>query len=126
MRDLSDTYYVVIHTHYTISLAAAFVTFAAIYLLIETIFDIRFRRWLSWGQFALMLLGTSMIFAPTLFLRLGAMPSRYNDQEPAFAFWSNVSTAGYSVTWASVVLFLALIVDIVVRRPQRKPRSDID
>jgi cytochrome c oxidase subunit 1 len=117
---VSDTYYLVVHAHYVVSLATAFGVFAVVYGTMETILDLRFRRLLGWSQFALMVLGASLIFAPSLLLRLNALPSRYEDQEPTFAMFNGISMVGYAMTLGSVVLFVAVIADIVVRRLQRK------
>ena len=116
----ADTYYVVAHAHYVVSVAAAFAIFAIAYFVINTTVEGGFRRLLRWGHFALMLLGASLIVAPSIFLRLNAMPDRYADPERALAMWSGASTVGYVLTLVSLFLFVGLLAATLVQRLRRK------
>jgi heme/copper-type cytochrome/quinol oxidase subunit 1 len=73
-----------------------------------------------------MLLGASLIVAPSLFLRLKSMPSRYDDPETTFILCNRVSTVGYLMTLVSVLVFVALIADSLTRFFRQRRRSGID
>ena len=117
---IADTYYVVAHANYVVSVAAAFAIFAIAYFVINTTVEGGFRRLLRWGHFTLMLLGASLIVAPSIFLRLNAMPARYADPERALEMWSGASTVGYDLMSVSLFLFVGLLVATLVQRLGRK------
>jgi cytochrome c oxidase subunit 1 len=112
----SGTYYVVAHVHYGISLAITFAIIAFVYLLLDFVFKLRYRRALGWGHFGLMATGTLLISAPSLFLRSTGTPVRTLDPQREFATLNMISSAGYGLTLLSVILFLALLVDAFVGR----------
>ncbi|MFC6197204.1 cytochrome c oxidase subunit I [Ponticaulis profundi] len=113
---LHDTYYVVAHFHYVLSLGAVFTLFAGWYYWYEKMFGIKYNGMLAGIQFWLMFIGANVVFFPQHFLGLNGMPRRYIDYPDAFALWNHVSSMGYLFILASLFFFFAVIIESVVRR----------
>ena len=102
---LHDTYFVVAHFHYVLSLGAVFAIFAGWYYWFAKMFGYQYSE--LWGKlhFWLMFIGVNTIFFPQHFLGLAGMPRRYVDYPDAFAGWNEISTYGYYITILSMVVF---------------------
>ncbi|MDB5466045.1 MAG: cytochrome c oxidase, subunit [Phenylobacterium sp.] len=113
---LHDTYYVVAHFHYVLSLGAVFAIFAGFYYWFEKIFGVKYREWLGVAHFWITFVGVNTIFFPQHFLGLQGMPRRYVDYPEAFTFWNKVSSIGYVITLVGVGVFLLMLLDAMVFR----------
>ena len=113
---LHDTYYVVAHFHYVLSLGAVFTLFAGWYYWYEKMFGIKYNGFLAGIQFWLMFIGANVVFFPQHFLGLNGMPRRYIDYADGFTLWNQVSSFGYLFILASLLFFFAVIIESVVRR----------
>ena len=111
-----DTYYVVAHFHYVLSLGAIFSIFAGFYYWFEKVTGVKYNELLGRLHFWIFFIGTNIIFFPQHFLGLQGMPRRYIDYPQAFAFWNKVSSIGYVIMAVSMGIFLILLVEAVVRR----------
>ncbi|KPP80804.1 MAG: aa3-type cytochrome c oxidase subunit I CoxA [Oceanicaulis sp. HLUCCA04] len=119
---LHDTYYVVAHFHYVLSLGAVFSIFAGFYYWYEKMFGVKYNSFLARTQFWLFFIGANVIFFPQHFLGLQGMPRRYVDYPDAFAFWNYVSSIGYLIMAAGMVVFFVLLIESILR--QRKAEAN--
>jgi len=113
---LHDTYYVVAHFHYVLSLGAVFAIFAGFFYWFEKMWGVKYNEFLGALQFWIMFIGVNLVFFPQHFLGLQGMPRRYVDYPEAFTLWNQVSSWGYVVTAAGVVVFLVILLEAAIRR----------
>ena len=111
-----DTYYVVAHFHYVLSLGAIFSIFAGFYYWFEKVTGVKYNELLGKLHFWVFFIGTNIIFFPQHFLGLQGMPRRYVDYPQAFAFWNKVSSVGYVIMAVSMGIFLILLIEAALRR----------
>jgi len=108
-RSLHDTYYVVAHFHYTMSLGATFGIFAAWYYWFPKITGYLYSEFLGKLHFWLSFVGANMIFFPQHFLGLAGMPRRIADYPDAFTGWNHISSIGSYIFVAGLVVFFVTI-----------------
>ena len=108
-RVYHDTYYVVAHFHYTMSLGAAFAIFAGIYYWIGKMSGRQYPEWAGKVHFWMMFIGANLTFFPQHFLGRQGMPRRYIDYPEAFALWNKVSSFGAFLSFASFLFFIGVI-----------------
>ena len=113
---LHDTYYVVAHFHYVLSLGAVFAIFAGFYYWFEKMWGVKYNEFLGAVHFWITFIGVNLIFFPQHFLGLQGMPRRYVDYPEAFAKWNHVSTVGYEITVVGVAVFLIVLLEAAIRR----------
>ncbi len=107
-KALHDTYYVVAHFHYVLSLGAVFSIFAGWYYWIGKMSGRQYPEF--WGKvhFWLTFVGANLTFFPQHFLGTAGMPRRIPDYPDAFAGWNLVSSLGSYVSFTGHVIFLCL------------------
>jgi cytochrome c oxidase subunit I len=106
---LHNTYYVVAHFHYVLSLGAVFGIFCGFYYWIGKMTGRQYPEF--WGQvhFWMLFIGANVIFFPQHFLGAQGMPRRYPDYPDAFWGWNLVSSLGSYLAAASMLVFLYVV-----------------
>ena len=113
---LHDTYYVVAHFHYVLSMGAVFGIFCGFYYWFGKMSGYLYNKWLAAAHFWLFFIGVNVIFFPQHFLGLNGMPRRYIDYPEEFELWNQVSSAGAYITLAGVAFFLIMLVEAFIRK----------
>ncbi|TNE31930.1 MAG: cytochrome c oxidase subunit I [Alphaproteobacteria bacterium] len=111
---LHDTYYVVAHFHYVLSLGAVFAIFAGWYYWIGKMCGRQYPEF--WGKlhFWTTFIGVNLLFFPQHFLGLAGMPRRIPDYADVYAGWNYVSSIGGFIAGASTLMFLGIAIYTVV------------
>ncbi len=107
---LHDTYYVVAHFHYVLSLGAVTSLFAGFYYWFPKMSGRMHSEFLSHLHFWVFFIGVNTIFFPQHFLGLQGMPRRYPDYAEAYAYWNYVSSIGYIIMASSLVIWFVNII----------------
>jgi len=106
---MHDTYYVVAHFHYVLSMGAVFAIFAGWYYWITKITGLAYPEILGKIHFCLFFLGVNITFFPMHFLGLAGMPRRIPDYPDAFAGWNSIASFGSYVSALSTILFFYIV-----------------
>ncbi|WP_291298358.1 cytochrome c oxidase subunit I [Elioraea sp.] len=106
---LHNTYYVVAHFHYVLSLGALYTIFAGFYYWIGKMSGRQYPEF--WGKvhFWTTFVGVNLTFFPMHFLGLQGMPRRYPDYPDAFWGWNMLASWGSYLTFASSIVFLYVV-----------------
>ncbi|MBU1210281.1 MAG: cytochrome c oxidase subunit I [Alphaproteobacteria bacterium] len=115
-RALHDTYYVVAHFHYVLSLGAVFSIFAGWYYWFPKISGKMYSEF--WGKlhFWLTFIGANVLFFPQHFLGAAGMPRRYVDYPDGYAFWNQISSIGSYITALGTICFFIGVFVALSRR----------
>lgn len=106
---LHDTYYVVAHFHYVLSLGAVFALFAGIYHWLPKMSGFNYDEELGQIHFWSTFIGVNMTFAPMHFLGFSGMPRRIPDYPDVYVYWNAVASFGSIISAVSTVIFFYAI-----------------
>ncbi len=112
---LHDTYYVVAHFHYVLSLGAVFALFAGFYYWFGKMSGVQYNETLGQVHFWVTFVGVNLTFFPMHFLGLAGMPRRYVDYPEAFHGWNQVASYGAYIGGFGALIFLYVIAEAFIR-----------
>jgi cytochrome c oxidase subunit I len=106
---LHNTYYVVAHFHYVLSMGSVFAMFAGFYYWIGKMSGRQYNEMFGRIHFWTTFIGVNLTFFPMHFLGLAGMPRRVSDYPDAFAGWNMVSSIGAYISYASTLFFIFVV-----------------
>ena len=115
-RALHETYYVVAHFHYTMSLGAVFTIFAGWYYWFPKMTGYMYNEKIGNAHFWILFVGVNLVFFPQHFLGIAGMPRRYIDYPEAFAYWNWWSSVGALISGLATLVFLYGVIEAFAKK----------
>jgi cytochrome c oxidase subunit 1 len=122
---MHDTYYVVAHFHYVLSMGAVFALFAGFYYWLDRFLNVRYNELFAKIHFWSTFIGVNVTFFPMHFLGLAGMPRRIPDYPDAFYFWNKIASLGSLITLVGLLFFFAIVFQAFLNRPDRRQYNPV-
>jgi heme/copper-type cytochrome/quinol oxidase subunit 1 len=118
-----DTYYVVAHFHYVLSMGAVFAIFAGLYYWLSKIVGLSYDTLLAEIHFWAFFVGVNLTFFPMHFMGTAGMPRRISDYPDSFGVLNHIASLGSMVSVAATLLFFYLLLDALLIQKRSTARA---